>query len=428
MQYEGGGALPPTSRTRNLLRLSRAPSSFRRERQSPPTQELSHDLHERLSLSQVAQAPRMGDARWREVLSREQKQRFVVDENGDLSGSVQGCWQTRYRAAGRAFGSKEKVARARCRVAEAEIALASRDLSWPERELQTAREVLERGGDRLNAAHAGFLQLRRRILIGHLDEADNLIADFDPTAFPPTLRAAYELAVAAIAMRRIRAGAARAVLLEAKRAALQAAIPALIGEVEEASRLPGTPAARLIAGGRERPLLREEVEALLQSPALLVDACRNAVRGAGCSLSLATRPVLFALARTLAEAWPGEASRAALLERAFGARFVDESHRMRLRVEIGRLRRLLRPVAGIVATRRGFTLSPHTAMEVVVLARPLEEAHAAVLAFLADGESWSSSALAIALGTSQRSIRGRWMPWRRKARCSPSARGGRAGG
>src|SRR5205814_236380 len=88
----------------------------------------------------------------------------------------------------------------------------------------------------------------------------------------------------------------------------------------------------------------------------------------------------------------------------FGARFVDESHRARLRVEIGRLRRMLRPLTTITATRRGFALKPRSRSEVVVLARPVEEEHGAVLAFLADGESWSSSALALALGASQRTV------------------------
>jgi hypothetical protein len=113
---------------------------------------------------------------------------------------------------------------------------------------------------------------------------------------------------------------------------------------------------------------------------------------------------LFALARALAEGWPADVPRDILLARAFGARFVDESHRMRLRVELGRLRKMLRPLADVRATKRGFTLMPRHAREVVVLAQPVEDENGAVLAFLADGESWSSSALAIALGRSQRSV------------------------
>jgi DNA-binding transcriptional ArsR family regulator len=121
-------------------------------------------------------------------------------------------------------------------------------------------------------------------------------------------------------------------------------------------------------------------------------------------VSLASRPVLFALARALAEAWPADVPRDTLIARAFRGKHADESHRARLRVEVGRLRRMLRTLADVSATKRGFALMPRGAREVVVLARPVEEQHAAVLAFLADGESWSSSALALALGASQRTV------------------------
>ena len=308
------------------------------------------------------------------------------------------------RRAARAFGAKEAVARARCVVAEAEIALASRDLGWPAKALDAARETLEAHGDRVNAAHARYLGVRRLLLIGRLDEAERALADLDPAPFPPASRTAHELVVAGIAMRRVRARAARAALARAAQAARQARIPALTAEVESASRLLDTPAARLLASGEERPLLLEEVEALLASNALVVDACRHVVRQGRTLVSLATRPVLFALARALAEAWPGDVSRDALVARAFGAKAADESHRARLRVEIGRLRTTLRPLAGVQATTRGFALVPRRARRIVVLARPVEEEHAAVLAFLADGESWSSSALALALGTSQRTV------------------------
>jgi hypothetical protein len=148
----------------------------------------------------------------------------------------------------------------------------------------------------------------------------------------------------------------------------------------------------------------EEVAALLGSEALVVDACRHVVRDGGTVVSLATRPVLFALARALGEAWPADVPRATLLARAFGAKFADESHRARLRVEIGRLRTMLRAFARISATPHGFALAPRRAREVVVLAQPVDERHGDVLAFLADGEAWSSSALALALGASQRSV------------------------
>jgi hypothetical protein len=308
------------------------------------------------------------------------------------------------KRAARAFGPKEAVARARCIVAEAEIALASRDLGFAAKTLDAARLTLETHGDRVNAAHARYLEVRRLLLMGRLDKAERTLADLDPTPFPPASKAAHQLVVAGIAMRRLHTEAARAALARAEQAARQAGIPALAAEVETASLILNTPAARLVAGGAERLLLLEEVEALLASAALVVDACRNVVRQGGSVIPLATRPVLFALARSLGEAWPGDVPRDILLARAFGARLADESHRARLRVEIGRLRRTLRTLADIHATTRGFALSPRRSREVVVLARPVEEEHAAVLAFLADGEAWSSSALALALGASQRTV------------------------
>jgi len=312
--------------------------------------------------------------------------------------------KTLLRKAARAFGPREAVARARCVVAEAEIALAARELTWPAKSLDAARATLEEHGDRVNAAHARYLEVRRLLLVGRLDDAEGALAELDPTLFPPALRAAHALVVAGIAIRRIRTKTARAALARAERAAHDAGIPALTAEVEGASRALSAPAARLIARGRERPLLLGGVEELLQSKTLVVDACRHAVRDAGRVVSLATRPVLFALARALGEAWPADVPRATLIARAFGGKHADESHRARLRVEMGRLRRVIRTLADVSATKQGFALVPRRAREVVVLARPVEEQHADVLAFLADGESWSSSALALALGASQRSV------------------------
>ena len=307
------------------------------------------------------------------------------------------------KRAARAFGPKEAGARARCVVAEAEVALASRDLGWPAKTLDAARATLEAHGDRLNAAHARYLEIRRLLLLGRLDEVEQRLAALDPAPFPPALRAAHQLVVAGIEIRRLRTKTARAALGRAERAAHEAGIPALTAEIESASRLLDAPAARLSRRGKERLLRLDEVEALLASDALVVDACRNAVRGRGTVISLATRPVLFALARALGEAWPGDVSREARVARAFRGKVADDSHRARLRVEIGRLRGVLRTLADVEATKRGFALVPHHTGEAVVLTLPVEDEHAAVLAFLADGESWSSSALALALGTSQRS-------------------------
>ena len=308
------------------------------------------------------------------------------------------------RSAARAFGPKEAVARARCVVAEAEIALVSRDLGWPAKTLAAARVTLEQHGDRVNAAHARYLEVRRLLLIGRLDEAERVLADLDPAPFPPASRAAHELVVAGIAMRRLRTKTARAALARAESAARLAGIPALTAEVESAALVLNTPAARLIGRGEECLLRLDEVEALLASKAVVVDACRHVVRDARTVISLARRPVLFALARALGEAWPADVPRATLVARAFRGKHADESHRARLRVEMGRLRRMLRTLADVGATKQGFALVPRGAREVVVLARPVEEDNAAVLAFLADGESWSSSALALALGASQRTV------------------------
>jgi hypothetical protein len=308
------------------------------------------------------------------------------------------------RRAARAFGSREALARARCTVAEAEVALASRDLGWPAKTLDAARATLEAHGDHVNAAHARYLDIRRLLLIGRLDAADAALAALNPARLPPVLRAAHALVVAGIAIRRLQTAAARAALASADLAARQAAIPTLTAEVERAALALNAPAARLISRGKERVLRLDDVEALFASDLLVVDACRLAVRQTDTIVPLATRPVLFTLVRALAQAWPEDAPRDALIAQAFRTRHPDESHRVRLRVEIGRLRSALGTLGTIKATRHGFTLQAAGAQGVVVLAQPVDEPYAAVLACLADGESWSSSALALALGASQRTV------------------------
>jgi hypothetical protein len=306
------------------------------------------------------------------------------------------------RSAARAFGPAEAMARARCVVAEAEIALVTRDLAWPTKSLDAARRVLETHDDRVNAAHAHYLGARRQLLLGHLNEAEQTLAGLDPAHLPPALAAVHELIVAGIAMRRVRAKSARAALARGERAARRAGVAALIAEVEGAVAVLDAPAARSTTRSEERVLRLDEVEALFASNALVVDACRYVIRDAHTAISLARRPVLFTLARALGEAWPRDVSRDALVAKAFRAQSADESYRARLRVEIGRLRKELRPLADVTATPRGFALAPQRDADVVVLAHPVEAKHPEVLALLADGEWWSSSALALALGTGQR--------------------------
>lgn len=305
--------------------------------------------------------------------------------------------------AARAFGPEETVARARCVVAEAEIALVSRDLCWPAKMLGAARTTLERHGDRVNAAHARHLEARRLLLLGQLDAAESALA-MPASPLPPALTAGHEMAVAGLALRRLQTRAARAALMRADHAARAAGIPALAAEVASLSAVMAAPAARLIARGVARTLILDDIEDLLASPAVVVDACRHVVRASGIVVSLTTRPVLFALARALGEAWPADVPRHLLVARAFRGKEADESHRARLRVEIGRLRRSLGRVAGVSATKLGFALAPCGVGDVVVLAPLVEEPHAAVLALLADGEAWSSSALAQASAASPRTV------------------------
>jgi hypothetical protein len=328
---------------------------------------------------------------------------IALAQIGDFERAI-----TLVRAAARAFGSGAPVERARCVVAEAEIALAARDLHWPQQALEAARAALEAHGDAANAAHARLLEVRRLLLVGRLDEAEDRLAAF-PLAphdnrLPPALGAICELVTAGIAMRRLLAKPARAALARAARAVRAAAIPALAAEVEAAAALLDAPAARLVSREAERPLVLDEIEALLMSKAFIVDACRYAVRESGTVVTLARRPVLLTLARALAEAWPADVPREALIALAFRTKRPDDSHRARLRVEMGRLRAMLRPLAAVHATQQGFALVPHTACEVVVLARTIEEPYAAILALLADGQAWSSSSLALALGASQRTV------------------------
>ena len=341
------------------------------------------------------------------------------------------------RAAASGFGAQQPAARARCVVAEADVALAARNLTWPDKALTQARAVLQTHGDWVNAAHAASLSARRQLLTGQLDAAERTLAGVSHAGLPAATRALLYLIQGCIALRRIQAEAAQAALTQAAACAQQAGIAALMAEVEQARSALTTPAARLIVGGQERALRLHEVEALLGSSALIVDACRHWLRCGMDTVTLASRPVLFALVSQLALAWPGDVTREALIARVFRTGFQDETHRARLRVEIGRLRAAIAPLADVAATASGYVLKPAglrsaelTSTEstparsgeaasstgpdaapldftVCVLARPVAAAdrdQAAILACLADGQPWSSSALALALGASQRTV------------------------
>ncbi len=307
------------------------------------------------------------------------------------------------RRAARAFAPREEVARARCVLASAEVALAARDLA-PARSLDAALRTLDAHGDRFNWLHGRLVAVRRLLLLGRTGEAERSLGQLDLALAPPMLAAIGEMCAADIALRSLHTTAARAALGRALAAAVDAGVPALAAEVARAQAGLTSAAARVVSRGRERPIVLAEVERVLTSPALVVDACRRRVRDGGAEVALARRPVLFALARALAEAWPDDLTRDELILRAFGAGRANPSHRARLRVEVGRLRRELRGMASIGATGRGFLLAPRRAAEVVVLAPPIDGDDAALVALLADGQAWSTSALALALGASQRTV------------------------
>ncbi|RTL22218.1 MAG: helix-turn-helix domain-containing protein [Burkholderiales bacterium] len=308
------------------------------------------------------------------------------------------------RRAGRGFGAHEAQARARCVVAEAEVALALRDFSEPPRKLAAAMAALQAGGDRANALQARLVAARRCLLLGRLDAAAALLAPVDTDGLAPAPAAVAALAAAELALRSLRLDAAEAALAQAEQAAQQAGIPALQAEVARARALLIQPAARRLGAGAAQPLRLHEVAALLASGALVVDACRHTVQAGTTRLGLARRPLLFTLLRGLAEAWPDEAGRETLIARAFRLREADDSHRARLRVEIGRLRALLAGQAEIDATPRGYALRPAGGREVAVLAPPMDGEAGELIALLADGAAWSTSALALALGASQRTV------------------------
>ncbi|ANH69122.1 DNA-binding protein [Mitsuaria sp. 7] len=308
------------------------------------------------------------------------------------------------RQAAKAFGPKEAVARARSIVAEAEVALAMRDLGDPTRPLLQAAATLDAHDDRANALQARLIAARRLILLGRLDEAAEALPTQDVDDAPPMLGAMVGLASAELAMRALRSGDARIAIERALVAAQRSGVAALMAEANDLRASLDHPAARRVDGGQVRPLRLDDVEALLASSLLVVDACRRAIRGAGLHVDLARRPVLFALARVLAESWPGDADRATLILRAFRTRYADETHRARLRVELGRLRALIDPVARIEATHKGFALRVADEHAVTLLVPPMEGETASLLALLADGAAWSTSALAMALVASQRTV------------------------
>jgi exonuclease VII small subunit len=308
------------------------------------------------------------------------------------------------RLAKRRFGGREILARARCEVAIAEVELAMRDLDRSSCALEDAVASLEAGGDMANALQGRLIAARRLLLLGRLDDAAATLAHVDTRNLSPALAAVAEMTATELALRSLRVVSAQAALARAREAAARANVASLRAEVEEVYAALDRPAARGLVAGSEYTLRLEEIAALLESNDLVIDACRRGLRAGTDWVSLARRPILFALLRVLAESWPADIDREALIARVFNTRRPDETHRARLRVEIGRLRKLISGHARIEATPRGFVLQPSSADTVCVLEPPIAGEQASLLALLADGMAWSTSALALALGASQRTV------------------------
>lgn len=312
--------------------------------------------------------------------------------------------RTLLRKAARAFGRREEISRARCVIAEAEVALVSRDLSWSEPDFDAAIATLQHRGDIANASYATCIAARRHLLLGELERAEAELATLSPGGLKPSVRATWFLTRSGIHVRRLAARAAEATLGDARDAAQASHIPALLGEVEAAEHSLQAPAAFLTEGRQITVVTLRDVEALFGSGRLVLDTLRNTLRQSGTTISLGSRPVLFALLRSLGRASPSDVTREDLLHQAFGAREADESHRARLRVEMTRLRQMLRGLADIAATTNGYRLSPAGAQPLAILTFPTSGQNGALLSLLADGQLWSSSALSQVLQLSSRTV------------------------
>jgi tetratricopeptide (TPR) repeat protein len=308
------------------------------------------------------------------------------------------------RRAAHKFGAGEAVARARCVVAQAEVSLALRDLAGAERGLSAAVALLAKRGDVANAAFARLVQLRRLSLLGETERAERELSKLPLEGTPPRLAALIQLTAADLAMKRVDAAGAERALSLAREAAVRARILPLVAEVEKAEKQLREPVARAFEAGAERAVLLSELPELWGSGGLVVDACQREVRFGAQRVSLVTRPVLLELLVALAEAAPGDVGRDALITRVFGAKRIDDSHRVRLRVELGRLRKLMLKCAHVRATPRGFELAAHGETSCLLLLPPGDGEASALLALLRGGDAWATSALAAAIGRSQRAV------------------------
>jgi hypothetical protein len=306
--------------------------------------------------------------------------------------------------AARAFGAREPVLRARSVVARAEVALALRDMRGAARGVAEATALLARRGDALNAAMGRLVHARQLVLLGKVQEAARVLKRLNGTPAPPRFVALVELVAADIAMKLGQGVAAGQALERAGKAARASGIAALEGEVARASGPLRAPVVRYRMQGQERALTLSELEAEPSEARLVIDACRREARYGKSVVALRTRPILLELLVALAGAASGEVARDELIAGVFGARRANDSHRVRLRVEVGRLRKLLRGVGDVQATVRGFALVARQGAAVALLLPPSASEASQLASLLGGGEAWSTSALAAALGKSQRAV------------------------
>jgi tetratricopeptide (TPR) repeat protein len=292
--------------------------------------------------------------------------------------------------------------RARARAALAEIALHTGDPAATARAARASAEELDALGDPRNAAMQRLVVARAEVLLGRLGEARRAVEEVLAAAdLAPDVRAVASLAQAEIALRDLAPTEAQGALARARRALAQQPQELLSRAIDRVEGELSLPVARLLRGGVVGSADLFAIEQVCRGDVLLVDDCRRLVLGGRASIPLARRPVVFALLLALARAWPGSTPRDELIARIFDARRSNASHRARLRVEVGRLRKILDGLgAGPVATPDGYALS--SAREVVVLLPPSDDDEARLASLLSDGASWSAQSLAEHAGVSKR--------------------------
>lgn len=306
------------------------------------------------------------------------------------------------RAALRALGPEQPALRAKCLAVEAEIALATGDLRWNAEPVVNALAELRAVGDARNADYLQLVAARAALRLGMPADAERLFRAGTFASTPPLGRAYAELVRVELAAKRGDATTLARALAGAARAAEQCASLALVAEVARLRDTYEGPSLVITSRGTAKMAAFLDLCALKSSGAIVIDGGTREVTSGDRVVSLVRKPVLFELLRALAEQAPDEATREMLITRGFGARRPNASHRSRLRVELGRLRSLVRGMLDVEAMDAGYAVR---AKRDVALVMPLEEsADSRLLALMQHGEPWSASSLAEALGVSARTV------------------------